>query len=157
MENQIIYNSFEQHMVCYENDDEITCMLYPIKQAIMDNTQNTKGCERLKHLSIPTLYAYKPYENYAIKESMDAIEDSKDFVDLDKMYNSDSDSDHERDHDGDHDDKTKEIDIASNDVISNNVFSNLSDSIALHKERLSRKKKAKKNAVSKKVRFKKNL
>ena len=153
MENQIIYNSFEQHMVCYENDDEITCMLYPIKQAIMDNTQNTKGCERLKHLSIPTLYAYKPYENYAIKESMDAIEDSNDFVDLDKMYNSDSDSDS----DSDHHDKTNEIDIVSNDVISNNVFSKLSDSIALHKERLSRKKKAKRNAVSKKVRFKKNV
>jgi len=153
MENQIIYNSFEQHMVCYENDDEITCMLYPIKQAIIDNTQNTKGCERLKHLSIPTLYAYKPYENYAIKESMDAIEDSNDFVDLDKMYNSDSDSDS----DSDHHDKTNEIDIVSNDVISNNVFSKLSDSIALHKERLSRKKKAKRNAVSKKVRFKKNV
>lgn len=150
MENQIIYNSFEQHMVCYENDDEITCMLYPMKQAIIDNTQDTKGCERLQHLSIPTLYAYKPYENYAIKDSIDAIEDSDDFVDLDKMYNSNSDSD--SDSDGD---QTKESKIESNNVISDDIFSKLSDSIALHKERLSRKKKPKKNAVSKKVRFKK--
>ena len=142
-QNQIIYNSFEQHMVCYENDDKITCMLYPMKQAIIDNTQDTKGCERLQHLSIPTLYAFKPYENYAIRESQNMIEDSNDFVDLDKMYDSGSESD----------DESNEIKDAH--VISNNVFSKLGDSIALHKERLSRKKKPKKHALSQKVRFKK--
>jgi hypothetical protein len=142
-QNKIIYNSFEQHMVCYENDDKITCMLYPMKQAIIDNTQDTKGCERLQHLSIPTLYAFKPYENYAIRESQNMIEDSNDFVDLDKMYDSGSESD----------DESNEIKDAH--VISNNVFSKLGDSIALHKERLSRKKKPKKHALSKKVRFKK--
>jgi hypothetical protein len=150
-QNQIIYNSFEQHMVCYENDDKITCMLYPMKQAIFDNTNDTKGCDRLQHLSIPTLYAYKPYENYAIKESQNMIEDSNDFVDLDKMYNSESDSES----DSDVEDESKANEITSNDVISNSVFSKLGDSIALHKERLSRKKKPKKHALSKKIRFKK--
>jgi hypothetical protein len=71
------------------------------------------------------------------------IEDSNDFVDLDKMYDSGSESDDESN------------EIKDDGVISNNVFSKLGDSIALHKERLSRKKKPKKHALSKKVRFKK--